>query len=61
MADCGRHVIERILNPRFLSQMASDDVASTIHQALPRIDLPTVAARATTLEMARSRIPPAFK
>jgi hypothetical protein len=29
-----RHVIERIFNPRFLSQMASDDVASDICPAL---------------------------
>jgi hypothetical protein len=29
-----RHVIERILNPDLISQMASYDVACTIHQAL---------------------------
>jgi len=29
-----RHVIKRNLNPRFLSWMASYDVASTIHQSL---------------------------
>ena len=29
-----RHVIKRILNPRFLSQMTFYDVASTIHQSL---------------------------
>jgi len=31
----GRHVIQRTLNSRVLSQMAPCDVASTIHQALP--------------------------
>ena len=34
--DGARHVIKRILNPRFLREMASYDVASTIHQCLPR-------------------------
>ena len=33
-----RHVIERIVNPRFLSDMASYDVASTFHQSLIRGD-----------------------
>jgi hypothetical protein len=28
-----RHVIKRIMNPRVLFQMASYDVASTIHQS----------------------------
>ena len=32
--DSARHVIKTILNPRFLSQMASYDVASTIHESL---------------------------
>jgi len=39
LADIARHVIQRILNPRFLlvSQMASyDDVASNVCQALSR-------------------------
>ena len=30
------HVIKRNLNPRLLSEMAFYDVASTIHQSLPR-------------------------
>ena len=30
--DCARHFIKRVLNPHFLSQSASYDVASTIHQ-----------------------------
>ena len=32
--DSARHIIKRILNPRFLRQMTSYDVASTIHQSL---------------------------
>ena len=31
---CARHVITRVLNPRFLSSMTSYDVASTTHQSL---------------------------
>ena len=34
MADIARHVIKRILNPRFLSYMAAYDVESNICQAL---------------------------
>ena len=34
LLDSARHVIQRLVNPRFLSQMASYDVASTIHQSL---------------------------
>jgi len=30
-----RHVITRMLNPRFLSELASYDVASTVHLSLP--------------------------
>jgi hypothetical protein len=33
-----RHVIKRMLNPRFLSQLASFDAASSIHQSLERDD-----------------------
>jgi hypothetical protein len=32
--DGARHVIEHIFSPRLLSQEASYDVASTIHQSL---------------------------
>jgi len=32
--DSARYVIKRILNPHLLSQMASYDMASTIHQSL---------------------------
>ena len=32
--DSARHVIEHMLNPRFLTSTASYDVASTIHQSL---------------------------
>jgi hypothetical protein len=32
--DSARHVIRRNLNPLFLSQLASCEVASTIHQSL---------------------------
>ena len=32
--DSARHVIKRILNPRFLSLASSYDVASSIHQSL---------------------------
>jgi len=34
MMDSAHHVIKRILNVRFLSSMASYDVAKTIHQSL---------------------------
>ena len=33
-----RHVIQRMSNPRISSQMASYDVASTICEALPKVD-----------------------
>ena len=32
--DSARHVIKRIVDPRFMSSPASCDVASTIHQSL---------------------------
>jgi len=35
LMDSARHVITRILNPRFLSHMAFYDLASTVHQSLP--------------------------
>ena len=35
LMDSARHVIKRILKPRFLSQLASYNVASTVHQSLP--------------------------
>ena len=34
--DSARHVIKRMLNPRFLSYMTCYDVASTMHQSLLR-------------------------
>ena len=33
--DSARHVITRNVNPHLLSQMASYDVAGTVHQSLP--------------------------
>jgi hypothetical protein len=33
--DSARHVIQRILNPNFFSQLACYDVASIIHESLP--------------------------
>jgi len=32
--DSARHIITRILNPRFLNSLASYDVARTVHQSL---------------------------
>ena len=34
LSDVARHVIQRVLNPCFLSQMTSYDVASTIQESL---------------------------
>jgi len=52
--DSARHVIKCILNPHFLSYMASYDVASTIHQSLIRgMRNSTPADRAAYLEALR--------
>jgi len=42
--DSARHVIKRILNPRFSNAMASYDVASAIHQSLPPVALSSPSA-----------------
>jgi len=47
LMDGARHVIKRMLNPLVWSQMASYDVASTVHQS------PTTAAAASASSASR--------
>ena len=53
LMDSARHVINRTLNPRCLSQMSADDMASTILQSHPLTD----SAR-HVIKRIRSRIQP---